>query len=79
VRLLPVPGAGDGLVRAAPGLPHAGSFVVVVSEVLRMGAELTVAGVAACLRLPGRGDGDEVSVGSGERNRVPNLALAVDY
>ena len=59
VRLFPVVGTGDGLVRAAPGLPHAGSFVVLVSDALRMEDALTVAGVGACLRLPGRGDGEE--------------------
>ena len=78
MRLFPAVGAGDGLARAAPGLPQAGGFVVLVSEALRMEGELTVAGVGACLRLAGRGDGEELSVGSGERSRVPNLALALD-
>lgn len=55
-------------------LPQAGGLDVVSVEVFRIDAALFGAGPVR--RLDGRfGE----SPGSGDRNRVPNLAFAVDY
>lgn len=70
-------GTGVDVEREAAGLPHGGNLG---SAPLRIDAA-DGAFVGICWRrLPGRGLGEAYRsfAGSGDRNRVPNFALALD-